>query len=419
MIAVIGSGITGLTASWALNQFREVTLYEKHPEIGIAAFGAKQMIGGTEVEFDIPFRTIKKDYYPTLFQVYDRVGIETKVVDYSFRVDSNNESVFGFFSKNILGFHIGIPTSEVFLSSKGRTIFSDLLKFYANAKADWKNENPNITILDFLKRYNYSNEFIYEFLLPTFALVNTCKTETVALYPAETIIGYHSRGYSYTPQETAKFGTRDIVNRMTKGLQHLHLNAKIQQIVKKGTKTIIQFESEEKEFEHVILSTQANQAYHLLGNGFELEKEILSEFRYESSDVVLHTDSSYFKNPNVSLVFNIREGYDKPEVTLDLGRIIPELQGKKVFQTWNPHKLPQESDILKLAKFERPVMDDRTRVAIERISTLHANPHCKLWLCGSYSLYGIPLLEAGAKSALQVIANILNKSVSDIISHQN
>lgn len=415
MIAVVGSGITGLTAAWAFNKFTDVFLYEKHPEIGMVAFGAKQTIHGKEVEFDIPFRTIKRDYYPTLFQVYDKASIQTKVVDYSFRVDSSDESVFGFFSKNLFGFHIGIPTADVFLSAKGRTIFSDLLKFYANAKSDWQNENPRITILDFLKKYQYSHAFIYEFLLPTFALVNTCKTETVAQYPAETIIGYHSRGYSYTPQETAKFGTRDIVTRMTKGIDELHLNSKIQQIYKKGSKSIIQFEQEEKEFDHVILSTQANQAKHLLGKGFEKEKEILDEFRYEASDVVLHTDSSYFKNPNVSLVFNIREGYDKPEVTLDLGRIIPELQGKTVYQTWNPHKLPSEQDTLKLAKFERPVMDERTRLAIERISSLHANPDCKLWLCGSYSLYGIPLLEAGAKSALLVVSKILNQSIDSII----
>ncbi|TGM55022.1 NADP transhydrogenase subunit alpha [Leptospira biflexa] len=415
MIAIVGSGITGLTAAWALNKFCDVSLYEKHSDVGMAAFGAKQMIGGNEVEFDIPFRTIKRDYYPTLFQVYDRADIQTKVVDYSFRVDSSDQSVFGFFSKNIFGHHFGFPTADVFLSKKGRNIFSDLLKFYANAKTDWKNENPNITILDFLKKYNYSHEFIFDFLLPTFALVNTCKTDTVALYPAETIIGYHSRGYSYTPQETAKFGTRDIVNRLTGELKHLHLNANIQKIYKKGSKTIIQFESEEKEFEHVILSTQANQAQNLLGKGFESEKEILNEFRYEASDVVLHTDPSYFKNPTVSLVFNIRDGYDKPEVTLDLGRIIPELKGKKVFQTWNPHKLPEKNQILKLAEFERPVMDERTAKAIQRISSLHADPNCKLWLCGSYSLYGIPLLEAGAKSALQVTSQILKQSIDEII----
>ncbi|XDD47273.1 NAD(P)-binding protein [Leptospira sp. WS39.C2] len=415
MIAVIGSGITGLTAAWAFNKFTDVYLYEKQPEIGMVAFGAKQTIHGKDVEFDIPFRTIKRDYYPTLFQVYDKASIQTRVVDYSFRVDSENESVFGFYSKNIFGFHFGFPTADVFVTEKGRTIFSDLLKFYANSKLDWKNENPNITILDFLKKYKYSNAFIYEFLLPTFALVNTCKTETVANYPAETIIGYHSRGYSYTPQETAKYGTRDIVTRMTKGLKHLHLNAKIQQIYKKGSKTIIQFEKEEKEFDHVILSTQANQAKNLLGDGFGNEKEILNEFRYEASDVVLHTDPSYFKNPNVSLVFNIRDGYDKPEVTLDLGRIIPELKGKTVYQTWNPHKLPHENDTLKLAKFERPVMDERTGKAIERITELHANPNCNLWLCGSYSLYGIPLLEAGAKSALQVVSKILNQPIDSII----
>ncbi|MBM9592279.1 NAD(P)-binding protein [Leptospira sp. 201903075] len=415
MIAIIGSGITGLTAAWLIRKFKEVTLFEKHPEIGMAAFGAKQMIDGVEVEFDIPFRTIKRDYYPTLFQVYDKAGIQTRAVDYSFRVESKEEAIFGFRSHQFLGIPFGVPTMDSFGSLKGIQIFSDLLKFYANAKEDWKKEDPTISILDFLIKYKYSKEFIYEFLLPTFALVNTCKTETVGAYPAETIIGYHSRGYSYTPQETAKFGTRDVVNRLTADLQNLTLNAGIQKIYKKSGKTIIQFVNEEREFEHVILSTQANQARDLLGDGFELEKEILNEFRYESSDVVLHTDDSYFSNASLSLVFKIRDGYDKPEVTLDLGRIIPELKGKKIFQTWNPHKLPKETDTLKVAKFERPVMDEKTAKAIQRIVTLHNKPNCNLWLCGSYSLYGIPLLEAGAKSALLVASRLLGRSMDDLI----
>ncbi|MCW7470002.1 NAD(P)-binding protein [Leptospira kanakyensis] len=415
MIAVVGSGIAGLTAAWAIQKFKDVTLFEKHPEIGMAAFGAKQMIDGVPVEFDIPFRTIKRDYYPTLFQVYDKAGIKTRPVDYSFKVESNGDSVFGFRSHEFLGMPFGLPTMDSFVSAKGRKIFSDLLKFYANAKSDWEKEKQSISILDFLIKYGYSKEFIYEFLLPTFALVNTCKTETVGAYPAETIIGYHSRGYSYTPQETASFGTRDIVNRLTESLTNLNLNAGIQKIYKKAEKTIIQFADGEKEFDHVILSTQANQGKELLGDGFELEKEILGEFRYESSDVVLHTDESYFSNPSVSLIFKIRNGYDKPEVTLDLGRIIPELNGTKIFQTWNPHHLPKSEDTLKIAKFERPVMDERTTKAIQRIATLHAEPNCNLWLCGSYSLYGIPLLEAGAKSALQVVSKVLSQSINHLI----
>ncbi|PJZ86490.1 FAD-dependent oxidoreductase [Leptospira harrisiae] len=415
MIAVVGSGIAGLTAAWAIRKFKDVTLFEKHPEIGMAAFGAKQMVNGGEVEFDIPFRTIKRDYYPTLFQVYDKAGIKTRPVDYSFRVESNEDPIFGFRSHQIFGIPFGVPTLDSIVSKKGRRIFSDLLKFYANAKEDWKQESQNISILDFLIKYRYSEEFIYEFLLPTFALVNTCKTETVGAYPAETIIGYHSRGYSYTPQETASLGTRDVVNRLTKDLNNVTLNAGIQRIYKKADKTFIQFANEEIEFDHVILSTQANQGKDLLGVGFELEKEILGEFRYESSDVVLHTDESYFQNSNVSLIFKIRDGFDKPEVTLDLGRIIPELKGKKIFQTWNPHKLPKEVDTLKIAKFERPVMDERTAKAIQRIAAFHAEPKRNLWLCGSYSLYGIPLLEAGAKSSLLVASQLLNQSIDDLI----
>ncbi|WP_411821793.1 FAD-dependent oxidoreductase [Leptospira sp. 'Mane'] len=415
MIAIIGSGITGLTSAWLLSKYYPVTLYEKHSEIGMAAFGANHQINGNVFEFDIPFRTIKRDYYPTLFQIYDKAGIQTRPVDYSFRVESGGDPVFGFRSYSMFGANFGMPTFDSFRNEKGIKIFYDLLRFYANSKTDWSKENAPLSIRQFLEKNKYSSEFINEFLLPTFALVNTCKTETVGGYPAETIIGYHSRGYAYTPQETARFGTRDIVNRLVGDIRNIELGAKIKSIVSRKGKPVIQFESGEKEFEHVILTTQANQAYHLLGDDFAKEKEALSYFKYEPSDVILHEDSSFFEKRDVSLVFRVNEKFDKPEVTLDLGRIVPELKGRNLFQTWNPHSIPPKDKILKTAQFERPIVDEKTIFGIQGLADLHKMESRRLWLCGSYSLFGIPLLEAGAKSAMNVAEIIAGKSGSELI----
>ncbi|TGN20732.1 FAD-dependent oxidoreductase [Leptospira idonii] len=417
MIAVIGSGITGLTTAWALSKYFPVTLYEKHSEIGMAAFGAKHQINGHSFEFDIPFRTIKRDYYPTLFRIYDKAGILTRPVDYSFRVESEEKPVFGFRSYSVAGSTFGFPTFDSFRTKKGRSIFFDLLRFYANSKSDWKKEKNPVSILEFLKKNKYSKEFIHEFLLPTFALVNTCKTKTVGEYPAETIIGYHSRGYSYTPQETASFGTRDIVNRMVAGIGNIELGAKIRSIGSEKGKPVIHFESGTKEFDHIIVTTQANQAYSLLDDSYASEKKALSYFRYEASDVIVHSDADYLKKRDVSLLFKVDERFDKPEVTLDLGRIMPELKGENIFQTWNPHHFPEETKILKLAKFERPIVDSETIFGIRGIETLHSEANRKIWLCGSYSLFGIPLLEAGAKSAMNVAEKISKRSLDEILSN--
>ena len=415
MIAVIGSGITGLTSAWLLSKHYPVTLYEKHSEIGMAAFSANHLIDGNVFEFDIPFRTIKRDYYPTLFRIYDKAGIQTRPVDYSFRVESKGSPVFGFRSYSFFGTNFGFPTFDSFRNGKGIKIFYDLLRFYANSKTDWSKEKTSISIRQFLEKNKYSSEFINEFLLPTFALVNTCKTETVGGYPADTIIGYHSRGYAYTPQETAKFGTRDITNRLANGISNIELGAKIKSISFRKGKPAIQFESGEKEFEHVIMTTQANQAYQLLGDDFAKEKEALSYFKYEPSDVILHTDDSFFEKRDVSLVFRVNEEFDKPEVTLDLGRIMPELRGQNLFQTWNPHKIPPKDKILKTAQFERPIVDEKTIHGIKGLANLHKSENRRLWLCGSYSLFGIPLLEAGAKSAMNIAEIITNKTSSELI----
>ncbi len=414
MIAVIGTGITGLSSAWILSKYFPVTLFEKHSILGMAAFGTRFQAGNTDLEFDIPFRTVKKDYYPLIFDIYRSAGIRTRKVDYSFRVESEKETVFGFRARNILGNTLGLPTFDSFRNRKGIRIFKDLLRFYTNARKDFRNEKEPVSILDFLKRHSYSYEFIYEFLLPTFALVNTCRTETVGNYPAETIIGYHSRGYGYTPQETAELGTSDIVKRLSSSVKNIRLGTEIRSIRLDGGRPVVETDAGSEKFDHVIVTTQANQAERVLDKSLSVEKSILSRFKYEASDVILHRDRSYFSKKDVSLLFRIQKGTDKPEVTLDLARIIPECRGSEIYQTWNPHTVPDESFILKTARFERPTVDLDTVKAVADLEKIQNEKDRRIWFGGSYSMFGIPLLEAGARAALSVSSKISGKSEEEI-----
>ncbi len=417
MIAIIGSGISGLTVAWSLNKKVPIRLFEKHPTIGMAAFTTILNLNGNAIPFDIPFRTIKPDYYPHLYQIFAKAKIETIPVDYSFRIESEGEPVFGFKSYSLLGKTFAFPDLESLLYPKGREILKDLLRFYSSSKSEWEKFPKPASVLEFLEANQYSSAFIHDFLLPSFSLVNTCKTETVANYPAESILSYHSPGFTYTPQRTAKYGTSDISQKLSKDVDDIHFGADIKTIkrTKEGLPRIDFKDGSSQVFEHIVFSTQANQARALLGEEFGEEIKALSYFQYEASDVLLHTEENFFPSRKTALLFRVKKTEDKPEVTLDLSRILPNLKGSQVFQTWNPHSFPEDSKILKRVSFERPVVNESTKQGINLLSEFHNDPNRRVWFCGSYSLHGIPLLEAGAKSALQVASKILKKEVKDLL----
>ena len=95
-VAIIGSGISGLTACYLLKDQFDVYLFEKSPMLGMASHGAIIEHNGKEFRLDVPFRTMKRSYYPTLFEIYQQAGIKTRKVDYSFRVEHDQEHVFFF-----------------------------------------------------------------------------------------------------------------------------------------------------------------------------------------------------------------------------------------------------------------------------------------------------------------------------------
>jgi predicted NAD/FAD-binding protein len=93
-------------------------------------------------------------------------------------------------------------------------------------------------------------------------------------------------------------------------------------------------------------------------------------------------------------------------------RPTPKIQ---IFQTWNPHSLPHSSKILKESKFERPLVKTDSLKLLPKLQEIHNRSNNQIWFCGTYSLPGIPLLEAGAKSALLIAQKITNQKETEFL----
>ncbi|EMN02913.1 NAD(P)-binding protein [Leptospira noguchii] len=406
-IAILGSGIAGLSACWYLSKEHDVILIERHSLPGMDAHGTDVSLKDGVFRFDVPFRAFKQNYYPCLIEMYNEAGIEFRPVDYSFSLSERDGTTYFQFATIGLGGNFYPFVSPVcFKNGESRKIFSDTIRFYVESEKQFEFlRGEQLTISGFLQRFGYSKEFENKYLIPMFATINTCTIQSTKNYPAEAVIRYHSKGLKFLRFLTASHGTRDITEKLSIGAKELRLKTNPRKIEQNGKKVFVSFDDGKEEFDRVIIATPANQAISLLPDEMASEKELLSSFRYEESEILMHTDPSFMPNKKrhwAPLCFTLSPETDKPSATIRLNKVLPEIGKTEIFQTWNPLEEPKQGTLISRSRFERPIIDLKNQKTVEELKALQERPGRKIWFCGSYARYGIPLLEAGVSTSLDI-----------------
>lgn len=402
-IAVIGSGIAGLSAAWLLGEEHEVSLYEALPEPGMGAHGVE--VEG--VMADVPLRVFYEGYYAQLLQLYAAVGIETLRSDYSTTFcDEEGETYYRYHNRPL-----GPSTLLAFvgpraLAGRSRRINRDLLRYYREAPRDFAAGVAQETIDDYLRRSGYSTDFVERFLLPAYAGIGTCTYERVRSYPAEVLNEYMSQGFFFTGVLTAAKGTPDVVARLSSRVADERYGQPVSsvEVGPEGVEVWARGGGQER-YDHVVIATQANQALRFLSPSPE-EEAFLRAFNYEESEVVMHRDPRLMPKRRSDwgpVNFMVSTGRSRPMATIWTNAVQPRLRDQPdLFQTWNPTLTPAPETVISRALVERPAVDDQTLRALADLEDMHAQPQRRLWFCGSYAARGIPLLESGVRSAIAV-----------------
>ncbi|WP_421717717.1 FAD-dependent oxidoreductase [Algiphilus sp.] len=410
-IAVVGSGIAGLAASWFLGARHEVHLFEKQPELGMAARGLEW--GGARV--DMPLRVLYRGYYPTLTALYADAGIAITSSDYSASFSDLDGTCYFRYRNWRPWQRVSLPFlgGGQPLGQRTRHIVTDLARLYARARRDREGRaGEGVSLQQYLDAGRYSEAFTEDFLLPTFAAIGTCDVDSVRRYPATVVLDYLSRGVLLEGVSRTVHGADHVVQRLSQRCSALHLGAGVQGIERHSDGVqITDGKGVRHGFDHLVLATQGNQALRLLGAAAEdAEAEALSAFRYEASAVVVHTDPRLMPSDrkNWSPVNFFRDrSLPRPMASIWLNRVLPIAEdAPDAFQTWNPLLDADEAKVHARAHFERPVVDAASQTGLKGLQALHRAPHRRIWFCGSYAESGVPLLESAARSAKQVAERI-------------
>eukprot|EP01114_Cavostelium_apophysatum_P013863 TRINITY_DN3452_c0_g1_i2.p1 TRINITY_DN3452_c0_g1~~TRINITY_DN3452_c0_g1_i2.p1 ORF type:complete len:490 (+),score=98.30 TRINITY_DN3452_c0_g1_i2:122-1591(+) len=433
-VAVIGGGLTGLSCGWLLskNPDVKVTLFEKMSTIGMDAgsvdlyvnkmevlnesgMQAKNSRFDTKIRMDVPLRVFSISYYPNLTKLYEAADIKIVPEDYA--------ASFCDVQGNTYFKYCNLLIKELSLSFiwPGKNLFQwpflnityHIARFFYLTPKDIKRHYEdghleNITIHEYLVKRGYSDNFIHKFFYPSCASMCTCSWDAIQNYPALILLEYLVRRSGYGVRRVDD-GVQSVITKLSKNFHQVRCDSDITGIYPSEGKVIVESQYGKEVYDHVVLATEATSALKLLKNPTKELHQALSSFDYQKSSVVVHTDSKLMPANRAdwsSVNLFVSDKFDKPMATIWMNRVQNSLKDQPVdvFQTWNPIMDVSEKNKLSETEFVRPLMTLKAVKGIELLQQIQGNQN--IWVCGSYSLYGMPLLENACCSGLKVAETI-------------
>lgn len=407
-LAIIGTGIAGLTAASLLKNKFEVTVYESQQRAGMGVQTIDYESNGIKSRIDIPLRIFCQGYYDNLIALYDHIGVEILASDHAGAfVDGENKMILHYGNVTLGERSVPYLRGLSALSPRAWGIAWQSHLFFNRAKKDIKNPKKwaDMTFGAYLDENQTGRAFVDTILLPMMSVTCTCNYASVLNYPADIMLDYVTCGVTEFGIMSAEKGVDDIVTRLLDGVNLLTGSA-ISEIMAAGEQLRITVANGDVQFyDQVVVATQAHQAAAML-SGFNTQKELLETVPIEMSEMSVHTDTDilpYSNAPLSPVSYHVPEGAERAEVSVDLTKAIPRFGGQeRVFQTWNPIRKISPNRELARAKFTRPLVTHESRKAITSLRKYQQRDGNRLWFTGSYMADKIPLLDAAVDSTVLV-----------------
>jgi predicted NAD/FAD-binding protein len=295
-VAVIGSGISGLTAAYVLARGREVTLFEACGRLGGHAHTHRiPQADGAELAVDSGFIVCNERTYPLLTRLFTELGVSTQDAEMSMSVRCDGCGLEYAGQRGPGGLLAGLRRG------RGRylRLLAEVLRFHRDASRLVGTGAPDeLTYGAFLAAGGYSRYFTAHFAVPFVAAVWSCPPGTALRYPASYLFGFLANhgllSVTGSPAwQTVTGGSHSYVERVAKQLTAVRTAAPVRSVRRyPGGAEIRAAGAGPQQFGAVVIATHPDQALRLLADPTDAERRVLGAFRYSSNDTVLHTDAS-------------------------------------------------------------------------------------------------------------------------------
>ncbi|MDC3056900.1 NAD(P)-binding protein [Candidatus Pelagibacter sp.] len=408
-IAVIGSGISGLSASYFLSKKHHVDLFEKEDRFGGHSYTIDVIENKKRIPVDIGFIVFNHLTYPNLINFFNEIDIEIEKSDMSFSVSVEGTN-FEYCGKGLKGI---FANKSNFLNIKFIRMFLEILKFYKLCDKI-SNIDQVITLDEFLKKNKWSKSFINYHIIPMVSAIWSMPPYEAGKMPMNFFLKFfqnhglfklRNRPQWYTVAHRSKTYVNKVLSQIS---GEYFKNYKINSIqrVSSGVQVYYGGANEFFDYDKVILATHADQALSLIKNPTDQEIKTLSNFDYKKNLAVLHCDESVMpKNKKVWSSWNTYvdpKNLNKSSLTYWLNLLQNINCEKNIFLTLNPLKEIPNERIYKKIEFTHPYYDQKALDNQKNLKNIQNKEN--LLFCGSYFGYGFH--EDGIKSSIEMLKNL-------------
>lgn len=405
-IAVVGTGIAGMSAAWLLSESHDVTVYEQAPRVGghSNTVTVKRAVG--DVAIDTGFIVYNELTYPNLTALFDHLDIPTQVSEMSFAVslaDGNLE-----YSGGRLAGLFAQPRNV--LRPRFWSMLNDLQRFYREAPRDLVLlDGIHTTLGDYLDAGRYGAAFRNDHLLPMAGAIWSAPAHSILGYPAASFIRFHDNHgllkIRNRPQwRTVVGGSRVYVEALTRRYaDRIRLSTGAHAIRRDGERVSVQdCDGNIASFDEIVIAAHADQALSILSDPDDQERALLGSFRYSANRAVLHSDPSLMPKRRAAwsswnyIGRGDHDGIESPMVTYWMNALQNIATPEQWFVTLNPVREPRK--VWHSESYDHPLFNSDAISAQQRLWSLQGKRHT--WFCGSY--FGSGFHEDALQSGLAV-----------------
>lgn len=413
-VAVIGTGVSGISAAWLISQRHDVTLFEKCPWIGghCNTVDAVYKGGGREhvIPVDTGFIVYNEKTYPNLTALFRHLDITTEASDMSFSASVDN----GKFEYSGYSLRTMIAQKRNLMRPRFWNMVWDIMRFFREVAADADLPgNRRVALGTYLAANGYSEAFLRDYLLPLGSAIWSASLKDMRAYPLEAFVRFFkNHGLLEAKQKnrpqwrTVTGGSRTYVRKLTASFKdRIRLNCGVRALTRHANHVDVTLNDGTVErFDHVVVAAHSDQALGMLTDPSPTERRLLGAIRYERNHAVLHTDASLMpKRHRAWASWNyISSGKDADSRLACLTYWMNLLHNIErcfpLFMTLNPHRAPKEATAIAAFDYEHPIFDHAALDAQQQLWALQGVN--RTWYCGAY--FGHGFHEDGLQAGLAV-----------------
>lgn len=403
-IAVIGSGISGASAAWALRDAADVTLYESEARAGGHTATVDIDYDGTPISVDTGFIVYNELNYPDLTALFRHLDVATVESDMGFALSLDNGRLEW----------CGSSLTQVFAQRRNVVsvaflwMLREILRFNRQCRDDRAaGLLAGISIGNYLRLRDFSQRFIDDYLVPMAAAIWSTPRVQMLDFPAETFVTFFENhrliDFERPVWRTVKGGARTYLDKLLAPLGgRVRLNEPVLDILRDRDGVSVTTRSGTTRHDAVVIAAHSDQALAMLGDPSPAEDGILSAIRYRDNRVVLHRDESLMpRRRQAWAAWNyLRDSRDDGSADVSVTYWMNKLQAidpsKPLFVSLNPPREPRPGTVFGEFNYAHPQFDAGALAAQKALTGLQGARNT--WFAGAWTGYGFH--EDGLKSGL-------------------